>query len=123
MAGELVGRSATWARGHEGHPTYVAGEVLDESATWALNYESHPAYVAGESGARDNSWAHSNGTVQATAVGVNPRSEVQSQPTLTAEVNDWLRAARAPIISSPVGPKPEATETLDEAEYRSLNAF
>ena len=120
--GEAVSRSATWARDHEIHQTYVAGEVSDESANWSLGHEGQPAYLEGETGVRDPNWSHSHGTTQSAAVGGNPGSGAPVQPTLTAEVDDWLRATRAPTANPPVGPEPEVAETVDEVRYRSLNA-
>ena len=101
----------------------MAGEVVDGSATWALVQEGHSVDVTSESVARVAIRARGHGTDQGTNAGVNPGSEVHSQPTLAAEVTEWLREARSPVARASIRQELVTAKTLAETEQRSLNAF
>ena len=112
-----------WVYDQEGHLVYVAGEVVDGSATWSLGQEGHLGDVTNASVARVASRAQGHGTCQGTNAGVNPGSEVHNQPTLAAEVTDWLREARSPVAGASIRPEPVTTEAPAETEHRNLHAF
>ena len=121
-SGEVISQSATGASNREVHQTYVAGEVANEPTNWVQGHEGQPASLGVDTGARGPNRSPNHGT-QSAAVGVNPGRGGPVQSTLTAEVDDWWRATRAPAANPPVGPELGMNETEDEVRYRSLNAF
>lgn len=114
---------ANWVQSHEGHSIYGAGEVVDGSANWAQGHEDHSVYVAGEVVAGVANWAQGHGQVQGTNTRTNSGSEAQPQPTLAAEVVDWLNVARSPVTWVLIGPEPVADGKLDETESQTLSAL
>lgn len=112
-----------WAQGREGPTESVAGDTVTEVANWASGREGPSEYVAGEVAIRAAHVAQGRGLVHKTGTENTPRSEVQPQSTLTAEVNEWLTATRPPDNQILTEPEPVTTMDLDDTRSRALNAF
>ena len=121
-SGEAVNQSATRASNSEVPQAYVADEVANEPANWTQGPEGQLASLEGDTEAQSHNRFTSQGN-QSAAVGVDPGIGGPVQSTLTAEVESWLRATKAPAANPPVGLGLEVTETEDEARHRHLMAF
>lgn len=123
VAGDTVTEVANWASGREGPVEYVAGTTVTGVANWASGREGPSEYVAGEVAIRAAHVAQGRGLVHKAGTENTPRSEVQPQSTLTAEVNEWLIATRPPDNQILTEPEPVTTVDLDDTRSRALNAF
>ena len=136
--------SSNWAGSREGVVNYVAGDTVLESDNRAPsegprgygNGEVIPGYVShaysrevlteygsGETAIGVDDVASGQTMFQGTGTEATPQGGIQSQATLTDEVNEWLTAARPPVNRVGLESEPVIADNLSDTRGRALNAF
>ena len=145
VTGETGQEGADWALDLEGPTGQVTEETGQEGTNWALDPEGPTKQGTGEKGSGGVDWASNRGgpteqvgdevslraahvaqswvLYQRTDTETASRSEVQPQPSWTAELNDWLDVLRPPGNRISTESKPVVIEESDDTRSRALNAF